>query len=394
MIKRLKLIVTRAVLTAAIALSAGCTTDEAVAVAPGNDQTGVRAIGFDYYTAQAVTRADGAKEVVRAIPSGGTIGVYAYYHQDSRWSAAAKPNFMFNQWATNLGDDEGFSYDPLKYWPNSDADKLSFMAYYPYTDYPSAAPYGDGDPDTPTGIKPQLAIDDSGLPTFLFTVNSTPAQQVDFLVSDLLPNLPNGTTAVNQSASDNREGLTIVDRVRFYFRHALTKVLVRIIVDPAIEHDVANLKLNSLSITNLANKGKLTPDYTPEDGTTFGWSEQAGNENYDVDPAHAYLLMPQTLADASVLNIDYELTMKSENTVYNYDEKGKAVVTGTYTYRHSTAVRLNTLCPVGSSTPLTTWEPNHQYFYTIRIGANRIDFTAEVVEWGDTDSINVNFDVN
>ena len=41
----------------------------------------------------------------------------------------------------------------------------------------------------------------------------------------------------------------------------------------------------------------------------------------------------------------------------------------------------------GSDVALTEWLPNHHYIYTIRLRANRIDFTGQVVEWGDEDEI-------
>ena len=41
----------------------------------------------------------------------------------------------------------------------------------------------------------------------------------------------------------------------------------------------------------------------------------------------------------------------------------------------------------GTNEALTTWEPNHHYIYTIRLCANRIDFTGQVVAWGDSQEI-------
>jgi hypothetical protein len=38
----------------------------------------------------------------------------------------------------------------------------------------------------------------------------------------------------------------------------------------------------------------------------------------------------------------------------------------------------------GTNEALTKWLPNHHYIYTIRLRANRIEFTGEVVDWGDT----------
>ena len=102
------------------------------------------AIG-DAYTAQP-TRSSAAYSVEQGIDAGQSIGVYAYYHDGSTWDAdeayntanpeAPKrliPNFMWNQQATCLEKGGNFSYSPLKYWPNESDDKLSFIAYFPYT---------------------------------------------------------------------------------------------------------------------------------------------------------------------------------------------------------------------------------------------------------------------
>ena len=33
------------------------------------------------------------------------------------------------------------------------------------------------------------------------------------------------------------------------------------------------------------------------------------------------------------------------------------------------------------------WLPGTHYVYTIRLSANRIEYTGQVVDWGDTDAI-------
>ena len=50
-------------------------------------------------------------------------------------------------------------------------------------------------------------------------------------------------------------------------------------------------------------------------------------------------------------------------------------------------VQLNKMKRTGTDDALTKWEPNHHYIYTIRLRANRIDFTGQVVDWGDTHDI-------
>lgn len=366
-----------------------CSVDEEPAGMTG--QQGVP-IGFDSYTTQTVTR---AQEVERAIPNGGSIGVYAYYHDgvdtDGQWTDDSSPNFMFNQPVTFMSESDAFVYAPLKYWPNEMHDKVSFIAYYPYTEYPVDAPYSDSDPATPTGVKPQLANGGIGLPSFLFNINDDPDKQMDFLVSDLCPNLPNGTEDVSPSGASDRSELTVTDRVHFYFRHALAKISFRIVVHPDIRPHFSSLKLNSLSITNIKDKGTLALDYDPSTGTAFNWTA-SGSSTFNIKVKDSYLMVPQELENTAMLNLDYELTLKGYNSVYTYvdDGYGNPVLQlqDVYTYKNPNAsVQLNKMKISGTNTPLNEWKYNVHYIYTIRLNADRIEYTGQVVDWGDKQPI-------
>lgn len=355
-----------------------------------------RAIGFDSYTAQAATRSDtratrAAEEVLREIPVGSSIGIYAYYHNGpARWSDAAQPDFMFNQQATNSYDGEAFVYSPLKYWPNESDDKISFIAYYPYSSAEAGVPESASYSPATTGVTPLLANSGSGLPTFEFTVNPDVAKQTDFLVSDLLPNLPNGTASVYPSNTPDRDGLTVSDRVRLYFRHALAKVEFRIAIHPDIRPYFSKLKLNGMTMTDIKDKGTLTPSYAPATGTTLTWSDlstttaEAHAHTYAIDVKQVYLMIPQTLTDDVQLTLDFELTLKGYNSIYTYDASGNPVVNDIYTYKYPDAsVQLNRMKNTTTGAYVEQWEPNRHYVYTIRINANRIEYTGQVVDWGD-----------
>ena len=256
------------------------------------------AIG-DAYTAQP-TRSSAAYSVEQGIDAGQSIGVYAYYHDGSTWDAdeayntanpeAPKrliPNFMWNQQATCLEMGGNFSYSPLKYWPNESEDKLSFMAYFPYTDV--AADPESAESPTKTGLTPLMANSDAGLPTFRFTVKESADDQVDFLVSELLPDLPNGTSAVSPGNPDDRSTLTVTDRVRFLFHHMTSKVEFRIVAATEVRKDIAHFLLKSFSVSNLYKDGKLTPTYnTSTDETSYAWSEQSAK--HGTSPAYSFPL--------------------------------------------------------------------------------------------------------
>ena len=297
---------------------------------------------------------------------------------------------MWNQQATCLEKGGNFSYSPLKYWPNESDDKLSFIAYFPYT----AESPGHTDtpeyPDNATGLRTLFSNSDAGLPTFRFTVKETADEQVDFLVSELLPDLPNGTSAVSPGNPDDRSTLTVTDRVRFLFHHMTSKVEFRIVAATEVRKDIAHFLLKSFSVSNLYKDGKLTPAYnTSTRETSYAWSEQSAK--HGTSPAYTfplktltgYLMMPQTLSNDVKLSISYDVTFKSDGTTYTYDGEGRLVPQQDYTYSNDATIQLNTMKRTGTDTPLTEWLPNHHYVYYIRIGAETIEFTGQVVEWLD-----------
>ncbi len=377
-----------------------CTNEEPVTTMTTTGG-GMRPIAIgDAYTAQP-TRSSAAYSVEQGIDAGQSIGVYAYYHDGSTWDAdeayntanpeAPKrliPNFMWNQQATCLEMGGNFSYSPLKYWPNESEDKLSFMAYFPYTDV--AADPESAESPTKTGLTPLMANSDAGLPTFRFTVKESADDQVDFLVSELLPDLPNGTSAVTPGSPDDRSTLTVTDRVHFLFHHMTSKVEFRIVAATEVRKDIAHFHLKSFSVSNLYKDGKLTPTYnTSTDETSYAWSEQSAK--HGTSPAYSfplktltgYLMMPQTLSNDVKLSISYDVTFKSDGTTYTYDNEGRLVPQQDYTYSNDATIQLNTMKRTGTDTPLTEWLPNHHYVYYIRIGAETIEFEGQVVEWLD-----------
>ena len=360
-------------------LLAGCSSEQQPEPQEG------QAITLAEYTSQPlVTRADSSLLAELSIPLGKSIGVYAYYHDNSTWAVEddagrTVPNFMFNQQAINTGTGKPYSYAPRKYWPNEEEDKLSFIAYYPYCD-------GTEEQITAYSLTPNLTNTGTGLPTFDFAVKDTVKEQVDFMVSDLLADLPK-SRATDPNPGNPFDNLTITDRVRFLFKHATSKIEFRVKVDEEIRKDISYFTLRSMAITNIYNEGTLTPAYTPpvppatEGTTTLNWAPD-GSKTYYCKTTEAYLLMPQTLRDEAELIINYDLAFKSEGTTYTYDDKGNPVAVEEYIYnnRHS-AVQLNTLKLSSSGTELTEWLPNHHYVYLIHIGAKRIDFTGIVVDW-------------
>lgn len=68
------------------------------------------------------------------IPIDREIGVFAYYQGTDNWNSnEQEPSQMYNQRMTVKDADGNLTYSPLHYWPNEAEEKLTFVAYYPYS---------------------------------------------------------------------------------------------------------------------------------------------------------------------------------------------------------------------------------------------------------------------
>ena len=358
-----------------------CSSEETTRTAETAGST-LRPVAFkEAYTVQP-TRSSAKFTATAGIPVGQSMGVYAYLHNtETRNYLEDSPNFMWNQKATRQEETEPFTYAPLKYWPNDENSKLSFIAYFPYCN--GADDDGTDEDIASTGITPRLTNSGTGLPTFDFTVKNAIGDQVDFLVSDVLPNMPKSRDTDDDPGLPFND-LTITDRVQFLFKHMTAKVEFRIVADAEIRKDIVKFHLKTLSVSNLYKSGRLTPSYDKETGvTSFNWSGQTTKQDYDFKTYEPQLLLPQDIGDDVMLSLEYEITFKSDGTTYKYDIYGNPVAQDEYKYSNAPTIQLNEMKRTGTNEALTKWEPNHHYIYTIRLRANRIDFEGEVVDWGE-----------
>ena len=176
-----------------------------------------------------------------------------------------------------------------------------------------------------------------------------------------------------------------------------------------------SMTISNLKLTNIYRKGTVTPTYDDETGTSINVTGVSDSLTYtivkaDPDPEKTInhikdccLMLPQTLAlvydtadpeedlekkklnlaETAKITISYSIELRSHGTVYIYDEvTGKPKETDHYTYSNTGMLPLAKLTRKGSGTKIGAWEPNHHYVYTIRLGAKRIEFTGQVVEWG------------
>lgn len=326
------------------------------------------------YTARSVTKANGSFVTGKSLPSGQAFGVYVYNTGTEPTFDPAKVNATQDAYVKFMSDvavtyevgeltgdepqdydpskDPGkYTYSPLRYWPNSDGSNyLAFFAYYPYR--------GNG-------------ITQTGFGNFSFTVQALPANQVDFMLSDVVPGQEYGSTNAG------------TDVVRMNFSHMLTQVRFTGISDAP---SGAAIKVTSLKVEDVINAGTLAPNPT---ATSSTWTVGTSTATYNltpkeinlpsttvdpeaepvaiVDDSQTLLMVPQTLSDDAKLKIEYTIT--TTITDPETQTQSQRVITQTQ------EVSLKTL--------IEKWERNKQIVYKLSFGIHPIEFSASVSGWTD-----------
>lgn len=190
-----------------------------------------------------------------------SMGVFASYTGQDDWSGATAPNFMYNQLVEKSGT---WTYAPLKYWPNTTGDKLTFFAYAPHTD------------NTNNSLLVATDNTTAGYPTLSYTVPTDAANQIDLLAAVPLKDKTRGS------------------ELSFNMGHVLTHVSFKLTSAKAIS--VTKLTVNeglatsSLSFTESGYSWNLGSDATTTDfSATTPTSVEAGTQT-DIGN---FFLLPQ-----------------------------------------------------------------------------------------------------
>ncbi|MBR5298111.1 MAG: fimbrillin family protein, partial [Parabacteroides sp.] len=277
---------------AAVLLSS-CSQDEVIEALDMN-----HAIGFSTYVGKQTKGTITDDSGTTGIQTTG-FGVLASYTGQSDFSNQI-PNFMYNQ---RVFYNSGWTYSPLKYWPPTGGDQISFFAY---------APYDDANNDKGIVLSGNDK-DTDGAPTITFTVNEDPTKMVDF-VADVQMNQRyfgddgNGTDQDTDGVNESE--------VKFIFKHELTRVSFNAKVDERIA-----LSANTSSsptrvvIKDVQLKGDNTTNVFYKSATyTFA----STNEN-DVRGTWSYTnatLQSSKYPLSSVLNKENNNYLKGSNNAY------------------------------------------------------------------------------
>ena len=204
-----------------------------------------------------------------------TFGVYSSY-TTADWTTSDKMNFMFDQ-SVSGSKAGGFTYSPVKYWPNETTDKLSFWAYAPYK-------------DANNGITECTTNATAGYPKITYTMPAA-AYQVDLLWATPVMNKVNNSAYTSGTANPSAGDATVANKVSFTFKHALAllDVQARYLVDVVNSGEDTGSALPAATVVKineitLAGSFPASGDLNLNDGT---WSNQASPSdasfNYDFD---------------------------------------------------------------------------------------------------------------
>lgn len=180
-------------------LIAGCSQNEITEISPDV----APAVGFSVF-ATPQTRGEVTDNAAIQVANKG-FGVLAYYTGQNNFATSNTPNFMWNQQVKFASG--AWGYTPVKYWPNTDGDKISFFAYAPYEASPT------GTPTSGSGIVLSTAAF-SGYPTISFAVHQTASKQTDLVATD--------ATQTGDDQTVNLQKTT--GKVAFKFKHVLTRL--------------------------------------------------------------------------------------------------------------------------------------------------------------------------
>ena len=123
----------------------GCSGETPESLTPSSEDAMRIPMSFQIYSARNTTQSrantdyyiDGTER--KTLPAGSSLGVFAYYTNKKTWSEAKssiEPNFMNDQemkvMASVGQNGVSLSYNPTRYWPNDDNQKITFSGYYPF----------------------------------------------------------------------------------------------------------------------------------------------------------------------------------------------------------------------------------------------------------------------
>lgn len=245
-----------------------------------------------------------------------SMGVFASYTGQSDWTTSSTSNFMYNQPVEKSPGT--WTYTPMKYWPNTEGDKLSFFAYAPHAVNMAGL--------TTDGYNSSNA---TGYPTFRYEPPVDITNQTDLLFAPPLLNKTKGS------------------ELSFTMGHVLTHVLFKV-------KSTSNMTVSKLTVNKGAQLGYLSYD---ESG--YSWTSINGNQAFSY--AKSTDVPENKLTDICE---SFLLPRNAESVTLTFTEDG------------SNTEQTETIALPSSP----VWAMNKTVAYTIGV-ENKTKITLSVKEW-------------
>ena len=182
------------------------------------------------------------------------FGVFASYTGQSQWTLQNTFNFMFNQ---KVEKSEGvWTYTPLKYWPTTQDDKISFWAYAPY------APYAGSN-----AISVVSTNQSTGIPQIKYTLTADNLDKAEDFTANVL---------IDETEAGGGNSIDSEDRtVSFTLKHELSRIAFQAKLDRVAFGD-ADANKTQVNITKIEFGGtgfatEATYSFAITDNTHGNW---------------------------------------------------------------------------------------------------------------------------
>lgn len=304
---------------------------------PATDADGLCPPAVIEFVADLGTRANSTLVDGTTFHYGTQLGVFAYYTGQTAFGDGTghAPNFMYDQLVAK--GVSAWSYNPLKYWPNQQDDKVTFCAYYPYG-------------GTGIGLTSNTT---TGLPTFTFEVQEQSKDQVDFMLSEV---------QTDEMHVTSERTTSVTYQVELPFRHALSKVVLR------VEDEETHSPLSfTATLSGWYDQGTCRPTTSAPvnwSGCTVGGTvfttEEAHNANERV-----MLMIPGNLRGSEDPLLQFHYIYRGvpfESEIFHLNATGEST-------------------PLDDTDDLTEWEAGKTYIYTYHVEHTGNSLTISVNPW-------------
>ena len=219
------------------------------------------AVGFQAYVTRA-TKAGQTGDLTTDILKTTGFGVLGYASNGIPFNERLTPDFMYNQPVTCPAG--VWTYEPVKYWPNEENDRVSFFAYAPFVEVTPST--GLVTADGESGILAMSHYLAEGDPQVWYRTTLTPGKDVDLCW---------GLPFLNQAKQKTNE------RLQFEFHHALSQLNVQIDADMDVaSQTTTRVYIRSVTFTGFMIHGTLNLNSTGEPI----WDDISGKERPRREP--------------------------------------------------------------------------------------------------------------